>query len=80
MVGDVAAATRFHQVDAAHRAFAVREQDVRALGRAAERDDRLVLEQEQRVGSATVVARLDERLHELVDRLVAPGAEPDRDE
>jgi hypothetical protein len=51
-----------------------------SFGCAAEGDDGLVLQQEQRVGHPPVVSRIDQHLHEIVNGLVAPSSQPNRDD
>ena len=77
MVRHVAAAPRLLVVDTEPRARLFVEEHVLLLRAATERDDGIVLEEEQRVGDLFLDARGDEPLLELVDGRVRSATEPE---
>ena len=79
VVGHVAAAAGLDPVDAARRERLRRVEDVARLGATAERDHRLVLDEQHHVADRARAPRLDEVLLEGVHGLVATAAEPGDD-
>ena len=76
VVRDVAAAAGLEVVDPQPGARLFRREDVLRMGAAAERDDRIVLEEEERVADLAADACFDEALLEGEGVSVAHAAEP----
>jgi hypothetical protein len=76
VIGDVAAAPRFLEVDAEGFEARAGGEHVLRLRRAAEGDDRLVLEQEERVAHVAPDPRVEEPLLQGVRSIVADTPEP----
>jgi hypothetical protein len=74
VVGDVAAALDFDEVDAAARERLAVEQNVLALGFAAKRDDRSVLDENPRIRFATFANRFVQPVLEIPDFAIRFGA------
>jgi len=78
VIRDVAAAPGFEERDALRRALLGADDDVLALRAAAEGDDGVVLEEEQRIADLSGDALLDEAFLEAMRFVVADPTEPVR--